>query len=312
VPIPPELCGIAVHSEIPQLGEFFWPFLGISCYIFRESTSLFDLGYGVAMKSHAVAEEDTRAIVRLLSNVALLDGGLAAKKQELMSGLQKLTDADGWLWSMTKVDLQTATPICVGLMHDGLTDEQLTGWLVASQTPSCPPPEDAPMFELSRAGKHFTRTRQQVVSDDHWYSHPAVQQHRLACGIDHFLYSIYPLGQPEVLSAIGLFRRRGRKSFSQREARMTHIILSEVRWLHYAHLPGDPMRKVPQLTPRQRVVLVMLIQARNRNEIARMLHISPHTVKDHMKAIYELFEVSSQLELIRRFRHGDGGDQSLS
>src|SRR5450432_2067423 len=163
------------------------------------------------MKSQAIAEDDTRAIVRLLAEVAILEGGLTAKKNALMSGLQKLTGADGWLWSMTRIDMPTGTPICVGLLHDGLTDEQLAGWLVASQTPSCPPPEDEPLFELSRAGKHFTRSRQQVVTDDSWYSHPAVKQHRLACGIDHFLYSIYPLSDTQVVSAIGLFRNCGRK-----------------------------------------------------------------------------------------------------
>lgn len=262
------------------------------------------------MKSQGIDEADVRAIVRLLGEVAILDGGLAAKKSALMAGLQKLTGADGWLWSMTRLDFSTGTPICVGLMHDGLSDEQLAGWLVASQTPSCPPPEDAPMFELTRAGKHFTRTRQQVVCDEDWYSHPAVQQHRLACGIDHFLYSIYPLPEANLLSAIGLFHHRGREPFTDRQSRITHILLSEVEWLHGAQQSNPLGQDVPQLSPRQRVVLIMLIEALDRYEIARLLHISPHTVKDHMKAIYERFKVSSQLELIRRFRFGDGGDEA--
>jgi hypothetical protein len=40
----------------------------------------------------------------------------------------------------------------------------------------------------------------------------------------------------------------------------------------------------------------------------QLLQISPHTAKDHIKAIYEHFGASSQLELIRRFRFGDAGD----
>ncbi len=54
---------------------------------------------------------------------------------------------------------------------------------------------------------------------------------------------------------------------------------------------------MPQLTPRQRVVLVFLIEARDKDEIARLLHISPHTAKDHIKAIYEHFQVSSHWNL---------------
>jgi DNA-binding CsgD family transcriptional regulator len=253
-------------------------------------------------------EVEIRQIVRLLADIAVLDGGLPQKKRTLMAGLQRLVDADGWLWSMTRGDVSTGTPICIGLMHEGLSDQQLTGWLEASQTSSCPPPEDAPLFALSRSGEHFTRIRQQLVSDADWYSHPAIIKHRIGVGIDHFLYSIYPLGEPEVISAVGLFRHVGREPFDARQSRMAHIILSEVDWLHYAELPGDRGHQVPQLTPRQRVVLVMLIEARDKDEIARLLHISPHTVKDHIKAIYEHFRVSSQLELIRHFRFGDGGD----
>ncbi len=254
--------------------------------------------------SEGLAEHDVRAMVGLLADIAVLDGPLAAKKHALMLGLQKLIDADGWLWSLTRVDVATRTPICVGLMHHGLTEQQLTGWLEASQT-SCPPPEDAPLFELFKTGRHFTRTRQQLVSDQQWYTHPAVTRHRLQTGIDHFVYSVYPLDEPDICSAIGLFRHCGRPPFTARDARVAHIVLSEVQWLHYAQLPGDRGRRVPELSPRQRVVLIMLVEAHDKDEIARLLHISPHTVKDHIKAIYDHFGVCSQLELIRRFRFGD-------
>lgn len=255
----------------------------------------------------AVGEGDVRAIVRLLAEVAVTDCALVAKKRALMDGLSELVGADGWLWSMTRVDFSTSTPISIGLMHNGLTDEQITGWIEASQRPS-PPPEDAPLTEELKKGRHFTRTRQQVVSDAEWYSHPTVERYRLRLGIDHFLYSIYPLGEPAVISAVGLFRHRGRDPFTARQRRIAHILLTEVDWLHFAELPGDRGRDVPQLTPRQRVVLIMLLEARNAEEIAKLLHISIYTAKDHIKAIYKHFGVSRQLELIRRFREGDGGD----
>jgi DNA-binding CsgD family transcriptional regulator len=261
------------------------------------------------LPGNALAEEDVRAVVRLLADVAVLEGDLADKKQALMQGLQELIDADGWLWSITHVEAGTRVPICTGLMHSGLTEDQLTGWLEASQS-ACPPPEDEACFELVQTGKHFTRTRQQLVSDADWYSHPAVIRHRLQRGIDHFLYSVYPLEDPDMFSAIGFFRSVGRPPFSERQSRIAHILLSEVEWLHYAELPGERGRKVPQLSPRQRVVLIMLVEAHDKDKIADLLHLSPHTVKDYMKAIYKHFGVSSQLELIHRFRFGDCGDES--
>ncbi len=187
--------------------------------------------------SKGLAENDVRDLVRLLSDIAIIEDGLAAKKHALMSGLQKLVDADGWLWSITKIDMETKTPMSVGLMHDGLSQEQLVSWLEASQS-SAPPPEDAPLCELTKIGKHFTRRRQQVISDEDWYSHPTVKRHRSRVGLDHFLYSVYPLTEEDCCSAIGLFRHYGREPFSERDTRLAHIILSEVEWLHFAELPG--------------------------------------------------------------------------
>lgn len=264
-----------------------------------------------ALPPNALPEENIRQVVRLLSDVAVLDGDLVDKKQALMQGLQKLVDADGWLWSITHVDAATRAPICTSLLHAGLTEDQLAGWLEASQS-DCPPPEDEECFQLVQTGKHFTRTRQQLVSDADWYSHPAVIRHRLQRGIDHFLYSVYPLQESGMHSAIGFFRHEGRAPFSEIESRIAHIVLSEVEWLHYAELPGEHGRKVPQLSPRQRVVLIMLVEAHDKDKIAHMLHLSPHTVKDYMKEIYKHFEVSSQLELIHRFRFGDAGDDAIA
>jgi DNA-binding CsgD family transcriptional regulator len=262
-----------------------------------------------AWQHNGLAEDDVRQIVRLLSDVAILETDLPGKKQALMQGLQRLVAADGWLWSITHADETTRVPICTGLMHAGLTEDQLTGWLEASQS-SCPPPEDEPCFQLTRTGKHFTRTRQQLVSDSEWYSHPAVVRHRLERGLDHFLYSVYPLDEANMYSAVGFFRHKGRAAFSERESRVAHIVLSEVEWLHYAELPGERGRKVPQLSPRQRVVLIMLVEAHDKDRIASLLNLSPHTVKDYMKAIYKHFGVSSQLQLIHRFRFGDAGDMA--
>ncbi len=67
---------------------------------------------------------------------------------------------------------------------------------------------------------------------------------------------------------MGLFRQAGRERFSARESQIAHIILSEVDWLHYGELPGDQGQKVPLLSPRQRVVLMMLVEARDKDPIA--------------------------------------------
>jgi DNA-binding NarL/FixJ family response regulator len=56
------------------------------------------------------------------------------------------------------------------------------------------------------------------------------------------------------------------------------------------------------------MILVHLLDGKGRDEIAAMLHLSPETVKTHTRNIYQHFSVASQVELMRRFLAGNGGD----
>jgi DNA-binding CsgD family transcriptional regulator len=266
--------------------------------------------HGVPERAGALNETDVRAIVRLLGDVAGMDADQVAKRRRFMDGLAALVGADGWLWTMSRVLVDQNTPVSVGVIHGGLTDEQLAAWVESSQQTSPALPEHEPLTALAKTGRHFTRTRQQLVSDGTWYRHPTVKKYRIDVGLDHFLYTIYPVKAPEVISAIGLYRRVGAPPFSDRDRRITHIVTSEIGWLHSAGLPADAGHTVPQLTRKQRAVLVLLLDGHGRKQIASLLHITPNTAKDHIEAVYRHFGVSSQVELLRRFSAGDGGDSS--
>ena len=54
------------------------------------------------------------------------------------------------------------------------------------------------------------------------------------------------------------------------------------------------------LTPRERDVLGALARGESTAEIAAALYLSPHTVRDYVKAVFEKFAVSSRGELVAR------------
>lgn len=56
------------------------------------------------------------------------------------------------------------------------------------------------------------------------------------------------------------------------------------------------------LSERQKEVLVPLVRGERVGSIAKQLHISPHTVRNHLKSMYRLFGVRGQAELIERVR----------
>lgn len=68
-----------------------------------------------------------------------------------------------------------------------------------------------------------------------------------------------------------------------------------------------------QLTPREREIAAHVARGSATGVIAAALHLSPHTVRDHLKAIYEKVGVTGRGELVARIytehyhdRHADG------
>jgi LuxR family maltose regulon positive regulatory protein len=55
------------------------------------------------------------------------------------------------------------------------------------------------------------------------------------------------------------------------------------------------------LAPRTRQVLERLLAGDSEKQVARALGLSPHTVHDHVKAIYRTLDVASRGELMARF-----------
>ncbi len=253
-----------------------------------------------------VPEEIVAAIVRLLGDVAASHADLNERKRQLMRGLARLVNADGWACSVTMIDRAKGAS-SIGLVHEGLSDEQVAGMIEGSLT-TPRPPEDDKLFDLCALGDHFTRSREQLVTDEEWYNHPTVRKYRIERGIDDTLFSIQPFIEHRAVSGIFMYRRTGNPRFTALQRRIVHIVMSNVSWLHTASIPGASSRGVPKLSQRLRGVLTLLISGYNRNDIARMLELSPHTVKDHIKAIYRHFDVKSHPQLMRRFQFGDGRD----
>jgi PAS domain S-box-containing protein len=72
---------------------------------------------------------------------------------------------------------------------------------------------------------------------------------------------------------------------------------------HVVHLPGEPTPAHPALTPRQAEVLRLLEHGRSTQQIADELHLSPDTVRNHVRALLRALGASSRLEAVALARH---------
>jgi len=63
-----------------------------------------------------------------------------------------------------------------------------------------------------------------------------------------------------------------------------------------------PLPELPHLTPRQSEVLRMLEHGRSTRQIAQELHLSPETVRNHIRHVLRALGVHSRLEAVTLVR----------
>jgi len=250
--------------------------------------------------------EDIEQIVHLVSEAGdpTTDLPLPDRKRMLVEGVARLIDADVFIWSTAVADPNRpsdAMPTCIidGGWRDGreqaLVYEALTNKEFTSHT----------LHRVSQgvsSVRHITMRRTEFVPEDVWRIHGGPW---LKAGLEHSVLTIYPFS-PTTFSGVGFHRRVGRPNFTDRDKALVHVVFSQVRWLHL-HGTNEPAgSKALHLTPRERQVLLRLIQGESKKQIAYGLGLSEHTVGDHVKQLYKHFNVNSRGELQALFLAGSG------
>ena len=221
-----------------------------------------------------------------------------------MRGLADLIDADAWVWTLGCERQATDRQTFVGFLHDGFGETQFPRLLEALEDPEMGRIASSFYEQVARTGMHTTMRRQDIDPEGLAYQ-GRVGDLWKAADIDAVILSAYPL-DAQSMSGIAAYRRIGRPGFSRRDCDLLHLVLTEVPWLHANGWPEDRGVDVPQLSPRERIVLNLLLDGRTRREIAAQLEISEHTAGDYVKAVYGFFQVASHGELIHRFMGGQG------
>ncbi len=257
-------------------------------------------------EAELLAEDDSRAIVRLLGEVAGHPGDHAAKKRHLMKGLCRIIDADRWAWGLAAQMEPDKPSVHLSLLHGGFNEETYAAFTQAYNHPEMSALHAGFAKELGERGCHLTRLRQHLDPEED-YKKTAAYPFWKKADIDGVIMALRPLDATRV-SLIGIYRRNGAGLFTERENRIAHILLSEVPVLHTEGWPDDHGITLPSLSARQRTVMALLVQGYTRGGIATQLGISPHTVNEYIKTVFKHFGVHSQAGLMTRFRRGDGGD----
>lgn len=259
------------------------------------------------MSETPLDKADVRAIVKLLGQTCATKGTINQKKHFLMKGLCKMLDIQAWACVHAVEMTPGKLPVYVAYIHGGFTEENLAAFIKIQSHPDMARMSIPISEELIGRVTPISRTLQQMLSIDE-FTQASVGEEWRACGIYPRLLSFHPLADGS-FSGLALYRSCEKPLLTDREARIAHIVLSEVPWLHERQgAAAELALEVPQMARLQRLVLELLLQGLTRKRIAHTMGISVNTVAGYVKDIYAYFGVSSQPALIKRFFRGDGGD----
>ena len=257
------------------------------------------------LENSPITEDDFRAVVRILGDVSAMDTTPDEKRNYLMRELGLLLDVDTWLWGVSPLLEPGKQPVYLFQNAGGIDEDRMALMLKAIEHPDTGAMTASIAQAMIESG-HVTRLRQDVIDND-WFLNSAANPYWCAANVGPILFSLRPI--PEVgTSVIAFYRPVSAPLFTPREARIAHIVLSEVSWLHEAGMPHAAAKPIPKLPPRCRLILLQIVAGRSRKEIAADLGLSLHTVNDYLKQIFRHFGVHSQTQLIARLRNGDGND----
>jgi len=252
-----------------------------------------------ATAPESVSEVDARAMVRLLGETIALPGDHQAKKRFLMDGLCELIGADSWAWTLGCEVTPGEGQVYVGFMHGGFEEQRFANLLQAIEHPQMGPAVEAFFTAIAMNEAHTTMLRDEIDPKGLAQVDGPRELWEKA-DIGPVMMSGYPLDSKS-LSTVAIYRKFGAAPFSSREKQIAHLILEEVPWLHRTGWPQDRGAKVPCLSPRQRMVLNLLLDGLGRKQIAANLEISENTVSGYCKEVYRYFSVNSQAELMHKF-----------
>lgn len=225
---------------------------------------------------------------------------LPDRKRRLVAEVAELIDADIWLWTTFTVrEDDPGNAVTVEFFDGGWQslEERFRAFELFS---------DARLQRVQGATVRDLRDQPTIHSHDTLAPELREESRELfrGIGIEHLLLAPLRLSGG-LFSSMVFYRRLGRVDFSERDRAILLATTEAVSLLQLNEFDDEVAAATLRLSPRERQVLVFLLDGYSTKEIATAAKISPHTVGDYIKSIHKKFSVSSRAELLSLFISGE-------
>lgn len=265
--------------------------------------------------SNTISFEEVRAMTRILGECRELGDDPLAWRLHLIASLGELVGAElilaGEIGGVLSGRLCMPGGTAWGFEHGfNIEGYQALGQLFAEE------PLNSELFAaqinrtLANSGQGSVHTREQVLSDREWDRSYDYRRISMSLGSDDCLHSMQPTTAPDHFDTLSICRAPGRRKFGEHEAALVEHLHREVARLVGRALAEFQEPAPSQLPPRVRQVLRCLLEGDGDKQIAARLNLSPYTVNQYTKTIFQHFKVNSRPELLARWIRRGWGSRS--
>ncbi|MDB2687241.1 helix-turn-helix transcriptional regulator [Mariniblastus sp.] len=223
----------------------------------------------------------------------------AERRIELLKLLMEITGAVAgtWAWGVSDDSASSIAPIAT--LEVGFSAEQKTAVMTMALDPSMLEEFRVPIMQRMDGNAMCTCSRTELYDDDRWKK-TTMYANLMLGNFNEWIHSVR-YSSSQTWSSVFLVRHPGVGPFQTTETDLVDLAMANVPWLRATLEDSFPVESCKDLTSRQRVVLAMQLDGLSRKEIAARLQITVDTVGDHLKRLYQHFEVGSHGELAAMF-----------
>ncbi len=243
---------------------------------------------------------DVSLLLKLVSEVDWQKGLVAEWREAFLTKLVETVEGQGafWAWGRGRPGLSAVVPVAT--IPVGFAPEQFTNIAQFCLSEDGQRLTQMPIFERVKESQHATVVRRELISDEMWYGNAVFRALMEPINTDDFLSSVRYFSE-DSWHCVTIFKAADRPGFTPRDQALLHVSLASLGMLEPKVSEAVPAEAFVNITPRQRTVMLYLLDGMPRKQIASIMGMTLHTVNDHIKALYARFGVQSATELAARF-----------
>jgi DNA-binding CsgD family transcriptional regulator len=252
------------------------------------------------MKIEPFTAIDSISLLQASLDLTVRIAGLEQRRGEFLDWLMRQIGADGgfWCWGRGKPLGGDVTPVAA--IVRGFSEEEWFKVVTIGMTDEAGDMYRKPYVPYLKQSNLVCFCRSMLWTDEQWQASPLYRRHLRDLGFENWCIGVRYVAC-DTWCCLSLHRRFGRPDFSPRDVTLTYAALGGIPWLSAEAAEASGDQSFDQLTPRQRAVMLCLLDGLSRKEISRRLEISVHTVNDHIKTVFKQLGVTSVPELAARF-----------